>query len=74
MSFAGHVQNGVVVFDSPAPLPEGTEVRVVPKLPGETPVKRSLLERLGDVVGRADGLPPDTSANVDHYLYGHPKE
>ena len=74
MSFAGHVHNGVVVFDSPAPLAEGTEVRVVPTHAGETPLKRSLLERLGDVVGQVDGLPPDASRNVDHYLYGHPKK
>ncbi len=74
MSFAGHVHNGVVVFDSPAPLAEGTEVRVVPLLPSESPLKRSLLERLGDVVGQVHGLPPDASRNVDHYLYGHPEK
>lgn len=28
MSFTGHIQNGVVVFDSPIPLPEGTPVKV----------------------------------------------
>jgi hypothetical protein len=36
--------------------------------------KRNLLERLGDVVGKVDGLPPDASENVDHYLYGAPKK
>jgi len=38
------------------------------------PAKRSLLDRLGDVVGKAEGLPADASQNVDHYLYGHPKK
>jgi hypothetical protein len=28
MTYLGHVQNGVVVFDPPAPLKDGTPVRV----------------------------------------------
>ena len=28
MSFGGHVQNGVVVFDGPVTVPDGTAVRV----------------------------------------------
>lgn len=28
MSFHGHIENGVVVFDQPVTLPEGTPVRV----------------------------------------------
>lgn len=28
MSFRGHVQNGVVVFDEPVSLPEGTAVHI----------------------------------------------
>ncbi len=30
MSFQGHVCNGVVVFDEPVAIPEGTAVRVEP--------------------------------------------
>jgi hypothetical protein len=30
MSFQGHIENGVVVFDGPVPLPDGTRVRVEP--------------------------------------------
>ena len=74
MSFIGHVQNGVVVFDEPVTLPEGTAVAVEPIVSPKNPPKRSLLERLGDVVGKVEGLPPDASQNVDHYLYGHPKK
>ena len=37
---------------------------------GELP---TLLERLKDVVGTVDDLPEDSSTNLDHYLYGHPK-
>ena len=32
------------------------------------PVRRSLLDRLGDVVCMAEGLPADASQNIDHYL------
>ena len=30
MTFQGHIENGVVVFDEPVPLPEGTAVHVEP--------------------------------------------
>jgi hypothetical protein len=33
MSYRGHIENGVVVFDEPAALPEGAEVRVEPASP-----------------------------------------
>jgi hypothetical protein len=74
MSFTGHVQKGVVVLDIPNALPDGTLVKVEALVCPENPLKRSLLNRLGDVVGKAEGLSADASQNVDHYLYGHPKE
>jgi hypothetical protein len=74
MSITGHVQNGVVVFDTPNAFPEGTTVKVEAIEAATKSAKRSLLDRLGDVVGKADGLPADGSQNVDHYLYGHPKK
>jgi hypothetical protein len=33
----------------------------------------SLFDRLGDLAGKAANLPPDASAQHDHYLYGAPK-
>ncbi len=74
MSLTGHVESGVVVFDAPNSLPDGTQVKVEPVVLPEKTKKRSLLERLGDDVGMVDGLPSDASQNVDHYLYGHPKK
>ncbi len=68
MSLTGHVQDGVVVFDTPNPFPDGTAVQVNAIVPPTTPSKRSLLGRLGDVVGKAEGLPPDASTRFDHYL------
>lgn len=70
MSLTGHVENGIVVFDTPNPLPNGTPVKVELI---ERP-KRSLLDRLGDVVGKVEGVPADASQNVDCYLHGHPKQ
>ena len=74
MSLTGHVQNGVVVFDAPNALPDGTAVKVEAIEAPSKAAKRSLLDRLGDVVGKPEGLPADASQNVDHYLYGHPKK
>jgi len=80
MTYRGHVQNGVVVFDEPLPLPEGAQVRVEvlseEAQPGEAVAgheSATLNERLHEVIGAARGLPPDASLNVDHYLYSAPK-
>ncbi len=35
MTFGGHIENGVVVFDQPVALPEAAEVRVEPLRPVE---------------------------------------
>jgi hypothetical protein len=78
----GKVKNGKVVLDNPKALPEGTdvEVRAVkrpksvrPSRPKSKARRRSLAERLANVIGKAKGLPPDASVNHDHYLYGVPK-
>lgn len=74
MLLTGHVENGVVVFDTPNALPDGTVVKVEAVEAPPKQVKRSLLERLGEIVGKGEGLPADASQNVDHYLYGHPKQ
>jgi hypothetical protein len=33
MSFQGHVEKGVVIFDEPVPLPDGTPVLIEPLAP-----------------------------------------
>ncbi len=70
MLYRGHVENGVVVLDEPAPLPEGAKVRVEPE---EPPSEPTLAERLKDVVGIIEGLPLDFAAQHDHYIHGTPK-
>jgi hypothetical protein len=71
MSLEGHVENGHIVLDTPAELPEGTKVRV--EIVTEAADSPTLLDRLRGVVGKAKHLPPDASYQHDHYLYGTPK-
>ena len=77
MVYRGHVENGVIRLEDAPTLPEGVEVEVrlladdasreePPRIP-------SVCEALKDFVGKAEGLPPDASVNLDHYLYGLPK-
>jgi hypothetical protein len=71
MSFEGTIVNGQVVFADPVPLPDGTCVEVVVKAPAEAASELGAM--LLRHAGKADGLPPDTAAQHDHYLYGTPK-
>jgi len=78
MIYHGRVKNGVVVIDSPVPLPEDAEVEValkVPPVPAEphSTAIGTWAEVFADVIGKAEGLPSDASHNHDHYLYGTPK-
>jgi hypothetical protein len=81
MVFRGKVKGGKVVLMDPKGLPDGTEVEVRPvkkrpkaaKAPKAKKSPRSLAERLAPFIGKAKGLPPDMSLNLDHYLYGLPK-
>ena len=77
MVYRGHVENGVIQLEGAAALPEGTVVEVhlvaadaTPEEEGSVP---SVCESLESFVGKAQGLPPDASVNLDHYLYGVPK-
>ena len=70
MVYRGKVKNGVIVLNAEATLPEGTEVNVEP-VPGA--VRRTLAERLGDLIGSMPELPSDMAAQHDHYLHGAPK-
>ena len=71
MTYRGRVKNGVIVLDAPVALPEGTEVEVLPT--GEDLSEPTWAEVFKDVIGKAEGLPPDMARNHDHYLHGAPK-
>jgi hypothetical protein len=71
MTLSGHVRNGVIVLDDGGPSPpEGAAVRV--EVVAES-APRTLAERFKNVIGKAEGLPPDFAQNHDHYLHGAPK-
>ncbi len=78
MVYRGHIKDGRIELDEQVRLPEGApvEVSVTPQPPpvGEGELGPTLYERLKPVIGIAKGLPSDASINVDHYLYGHPKQ
>ena len=80
MTIRGHIRNGVVVFDEPLALPEGTEV-VVQEVPAKAAPpdasdrpRKTLAERFKNVIGVIDDLPSDFSENHDHYIHGTPKK
>jgi hypothetical protein len=78
MTYRGHVKNGTIVLDEPAPLPEGAEVRVeLARALDEGPLLdengQTLGQKLMKYAGAARDLPADASRNLDHYLYGAPK-
>ena len=70
MTIRGHVENGVVILDEPAEIPNGSEVRV--EVLGQR--RKSLAERFQNVIGAAADLPADMAAQHDHYLSGTPKQ
>jgi hypothetical protein len=77
MTYLGHYQNGVIVLDNGATIPEGARVRVelvAPLTENEQRQQPSLFERYKSFIGKAEGLPADLAAQHDHYLYGTPKK
>lgn len=78
MTCRGHVKNGVVVLDDPVSIPEGMSVEITVVNPetnaGSDDEFADLRRDLLDFAGKFSGLPEDASQNIDHYLYGHPRQ
>jgi hypothetical protein len=72
MTYMGRMQNGKVVFDGEEKPLDGTTVRV--DVVEENVDDSSLSKALLKLAGSVEGLPPDASINIDHYLYGLPKK
>ncbi len=78
MTLRGTIKNGVVVLETGASLPEGTCVKVEPDLAVESgsaiapAPEDDPLWRIPDLA--VDTGIPDLAVNLDHYLYGAPKE
>lgn len=71
MTYKGHVQNGSVVLDESADLPDGAfvtvEIAAAESAEPATP-SASLAEHYRCLVGAIDGLPEDWSEDHDKYL------
>ncbi len=72
MTYQGHIENGVAVFDEPVSLPEGMKVRIVAVAAAspKAPSPRTLADRFKNVIGVVDDLPEDMAENHDQYLHG----
>lgn len=70
MTYKGRVKGGVVILDEDVKLPDGAAVEVSLPAQADDASVPTLLERLKPVVGKARGLPPDASRNIDRDLYG----
>jgi hypothetical protein len=81
MTYHGTVQNGHVVLENGASLPDGTPVTVMPisravaaKDASAAPMIWKKLVDIGrQVESEPCDLPSDLAANHDHYLHGLPK-
>lgn len=76
MTIIGTVRGGKIELPPDISLPEGMEVTVdilqpvcETKETSPEPTLRGVLKFAGAITD----LPPDSSRNVDHYLYGAPK-
>lgn len=67
MEYKGYIHHGAVVLSEPVLLEDGTEVRIEVRVV-EHQGAPTLTERLRTVVGKAEGMPADWSANHDTYL------
>jgi hypothetical protein len=81
MVIRGRIQNGVVVLDTAAAVPEGTEVSVVfppaPEAANETmpdAERQRVLQIMDRIAALPDENPGDTFSGADHdrVLYGAP--
>jgi hypothetical protein len=72
MTYRGHIENGQIAFDEPVTLPEGAQVQVEIMQSGAD--QPTIWDRLLEIAGTVEGLPPDMAENHDHYLYGTPKK
>jgi hypothetical protein len=84
MVYRGRVKNGVVMLEDSVRLPEGASVQVVLGEPDvASPVlgraKKPIREEIAEIAQRVPpeewaNLPQDLSDQLDHYIYGTPKQ
>jgi hypothetical protein len=82
MVYRGHVVSGTIQLEPSVVLPEGAEVCVEvaeadekERDPNAPPIEEKLRAIWADVPEEEwNRLPPDLTDNLDHYIYGTPKQ
>ena len=73
LTFEAVYENGVLKPAGPLPLKEHEKVNVTVE-PARPPIWERIAARAAEIPQEeVDRLPPDGAAQVDHYLYGHPR-
>ncbi len=80
MTYLGHLENGILVLENGATIPEGARVRVE-LLPSIEANRESddengptMYDHYKSIIGVIKDLPPDFAAQHDHYIHGTPKK
>jgi hypothetical protein len=73
MIYHGHVENGTIILDGTAKLPDGAEVEVHLVTPPSDQTSRQEPPWF-KFIGAIKDLPPDASRRIDEVLYGRPEE
>ena len=72
MTYRGHIEKGVVVFDGTVRPADGAVVHVEEVAPNAD--QPTWAEVFKDLIGAAEGLPVDMAENHDHYIHGTPRK
>ncbi len=71
MTITAKVHNHCIELPPELTVREGAEVRVtLPDDSSQDVQPTSLFDSLKDIIGKAEGLPPDFAAEHDHYIHG----
>jgi hypothetical protein len=74
MTITGKVLNGTIKLPPGTELPEGAELQIILREPVSSADRQhSLYDTLRELVGAAQGLPPDLADEHDHYIHGAPR-
>ena len=76
MVLRGYYDGKAIILDGPADLPrnEPLVIDVLPVPPEQSQQPKSALRWMAENAVDDPSLPSDLSVNLDHYLYGAPKQ
>jgi hypothetical protein len=80
MTYLGHFENGILVLENGATIPEGARVRVelLPSAEGNgnsgDESGSTMYDHYKSIIGVIKDMPPDFATQHDHYIHGTPKK